>query len=183
MSKFVINDVGEQGVSISNFPIISAPLNLPKDDIPTLISELNLFVAGSKSPDLAPIEEIFDYWVEVMEKKATTTLTRKRKDKITLRLKDGYSVDFIKCAISNCSNSIFHMGRNDNGTKYNDIELICRSADKLEDFHDNVATLEPPPEKKSSKNSIEDWLNNRGDTPDIDMTSLTPERLDNETEG
>ena len=82
---------------------------------------------------------IFNYWLEVMEKKSNTALSDKRKANIKKRLKDGYSVPDIKTAIFNCSNTDHNMGRgkNSNGTKYNDIELICRNPENLERFRDN----------------------------------------------
>ncbi len=89
----------------------------------------------SSKPDT--VVEIFDYWKEVMQKKANTTLSTKRKTKIKQRLKDGYSIEEIKQAIFNCSNTPHNMGINDRNQKFDDIELICRSAENLERFRDN----------------------------------------------
>lgn len=87
--------------------------------------------------------EIFNYWKEVMKKGGTTRLNKKREKLISDRLKEGYQVDEFKTAIFNCSMSPFHMGQNDNQTKYNDIELICRP-DKFEQFRDNVGQQAQP---------------------------------------
>lgn len=86
-----------------------------------------------------PVIEIFNYWLTVMDKKSNTALSDKRKANIKKRLKDGYSVSDIKTAIFNCSNTDHNMGRgvDSNGTKYNDIELICRHPEILERFRDN----------------------------------------------
>lgn len=79
--------------------------------------------------------EIFEYWVYVMNKnKSSTKLTPKRKRNIRDRLKDGYTVDQIKLAIDGCRKDPFSMGQNSNGKPYNDIELICRTGEKLESF-------------------------------------------------
>ena len=87
----------------------------------------------SAKPDQC--EDIFNYWVDVMGKsKSTTKLTPKRKKVIGARLKDGYTVENIQQAITNCSNDPFSMGDNDRRTAFNDIELICRSGEKLESF-------------------------------------------------
>lgn len=85
--------------------------------------------------------ELFDYWVDVMKKnKATTKLTPKREKAIKARLKDGYSEFDIKTAILNCSNDPFSMGDNPRQKPFNDIELICRTGEKLESFIDPGVT-------------------------------------------
>jgi hypothetical protein len=61
-------------------------------------------------------------------------LTPKRKKAISGRLKEGYTVDEIRAAIDGCSRDPFSMGQNDRQTVYNDIELICRTGEKLESF-------------------------------------------------
>lgn len=87
-----------------------------------------------------PVIEIFNYWLEVMDKKSNTAFSDKRVKAIKKRLKDGYSISDIKTAIFNCSNTDHNMGKgpNSNGTKYNDIELICRHPEILERFRDNL---------------------------------------------
>jgi len=78
--------------------------------------------------------EVFDYWLKVMNKKSITKFTAKRKLAITSRLKEGYTVEQIKAAIDGCGKSAFHNGQNEQSKMFNDIELICRSGDKLESF-------------------------------------------------
>ena len=78
---------------------------------------------------------IFEYWIEVMNKnKSTTKLTAARSKSINGRLKDGYTVEQIKQGIVGCSLTPFNMGKNENNKTYNDIELICRTGDKLENY-------------------------------------------------
>lgn len=91
------------------------------------------------SEGLDPVTEIFNYWLDVMNKKSNTALSPKRLSAIKKRLKDGYTVEDIKTAILNCSNTDHNMGKgpNSNGNKYNDIELICRNPENLERFRDN----------------------------------------------
>lgn len=89
--------------------------------------------------------EIFSYWCEVMRKcPSKSKLTTKRKKAVDARLKEGYMAEDIKQAILNCSQSPFHMGKNDRQTFYNDLELICRSGEKLESFRDSVNKGGPP---------------------------------------
>lgn len=80
------------------------------------------------------IQEIFEFWKTTLNKNSRTALDNKRKSKIQARLKDGYTVDDIKSAIIGCSKSDYHMGKNDQNTVYNDIELICRDATRLDQF-------------------------------------------------
>lgn len=92
----------------------------------------------SSKPDSEVVEGIFRYWLETMGKQKAA-LSPKRTKAIQARLKDGYSVDEIKQAIYNCSRTPHNMGQNRNGKRYDDIELICRSPEKLESFRDNEA--------------------------------------------
>jgi uncharacterized phage protein (TIGR02220 family) len=102
----------------------------------------NKNVANAPDSQKTSIVEIFDYWVDVMNKNKTTKLTAKRKSVVSARLKDGYKVSEIKSAIDGCAKSAFHMGDNNNGTVYDDLTLICRSGDKLEHFSGCVGKYE-----------------------------------------
>ena len=84
------------------------------------------------------VQRIFDYWCHIMKKGKGAKLTPKRKKNIEARLKQGYSVDYIAKAIEGCAASEYHMGNNDTGTIYNDIELICRYGEKLESFQQHL---------------------------------------------
>lgn len=85
----------------------------------------------SDKPD--NIQVLFIYWQKIHNHKRAK-LDLKRKKKITARLKDGYSVDDIKRAIDGCKLSPHHMGKNDNETIYDDIELICRDGSHVDMF-------------------------------------------------
>jgi uncharacterized protein YdaU (DUF1376 family) len=89
----------------------------------------------SAKPDLAPEFLIFDYWVSVMGMKpAATKFTDKRKRCVKARLRDGYTPDQIREAIDHCRGDPWSMGDNDRNRPFNDLELICRSGEKLESF-------------------------------------------------
>ena len=90
-------------------------------------------------------ELVFDYWALVMSKGQSTKPTPGRINKIKARLKEGYSVDDIKLAIDGCRQDPFSMGQNDRSKPYNDIELICRTGEKLESFIVNPVQLETTP--------------------------------------
>jgi len=125
-------------------------------------------VLSGASPDRAKFKtetiEIFEFWKHATGKPESTQLTDKRHLRIHDRLCEGYSVEDIKTAIKNCSQSRWHMGNNDRKTQYNDVELICRSGEKLEYFRDSVGvSTRGPPEQFSDITlqnilNIEDWL-------------------------
>ncbi|EPX3860864.1 hypothetical protein ACWY7A_000032 [Acinetobacter baumannii] len=75
------------------------------------------------------IHEVFEFWKVTFNKNTRTVLDNKRKTKIQARLKEGYTVEDIKLAITNCSKSEYHVQGG-----YTDIELICREASKLDRF-------------------------------------------------
>lgn len=90
--------------------------------------------AQSKADEhAAAFDEVFAYWQKRMGHPQSKA-TKERRAKVIARLRDKYSVTQIKLAISGCAASPFHMGENDQRTRYDDLTLICRSATKLEEF-------------------------------------------------
>lgn len=105
------------------------------------------------------VNEIFNHWKEVMQKSDASKLTKERLTKVSQRLKDGYTVDQIKMAIDGCAMTPHNMGQNDNGKRYDDLELICRTGGGLERFANNTAT-QPQVSKitqKNLQNTMGDW--------------------------
>jgi hypothetical protein len=87
------------------------------------------------------VKDIFNYWVAAMGKNPNKCkLTPKRKKAITDRLKEGYEADDIKDAISGCRQDAWSMGANSRNKPFNDIELICRSGEKLEHFAESTVS-------------------------------------------
>lgn len=84
--------------------------------------------------EAAPVSQLFDFWKATMSLNGKTLLTPKRKRLISDRLREGYTIERIQNAIRGCAASAFHSGQNDTHTTYNDIELICRSGEKVEFF-------------------------------------------------
>ncbi len=78
-------------------------------------------------------EKVFQYWKTICGKGDRTTFTDKRKKAVINRLKK-YSVKDIFDAIDGCKRSPHHVGLNDTGTVYDDLELICRSDTHVERF-------------------------------------------------
>ncbi len=87
----------------------------------------------AKQVDPASIQEIFDFWRIQFKKSAGAKLDIKRSRAIGAAIYD-YGLDGCRNAIVGCSLSDFHMGRNKTKTKYNDIELILRDSQHIEQF-------------------------------------------------
>lgn len=111
--------------------------------------------SSTSSPDIVLI---FDYWKRVFPEEHGCRLTSGRSNKIKSRLKDGYTVEQIKTAIDGCSMSEYHMGKNDNGKTYNCLTLICRSAEKLEQF---IGYTKKTSYIDKRDQEVDDWVNNR----------------------
>lgn len=106
---------------------------------------------------------VFDYWRQVMGH-PRAKLDDKRKRKIRARLKDGYTIEDLKAAIDGCKRSPHHMGQNDRGTVYDDIELICRDAPHVDRFinlahNPDMAQLSGAGRRTALV--AEEWLNER----------------------
>lgn len=77
--------------------------------------------------------QVFEFWKAIMgHKKAKPD--DKRFKKIKEAIKMGYSVQDLTDAIRGCSKSIFHMGDNDRGMRYDSISLILRDAEHIDKF-------------------------------------------------
>lgn len=81
----------------------------------------------------AEAREIFNYWQQIT-KHPRSRLDERRNKVIIARLKDGYSKDDLKLAVFGCAHSKFHQGENDRHQVFDSIELICRNADKVDQF-------------------------------------------------
>jgi uncharacterized protein YdaU (DUF1376 family) len=82
---------------------------------------------------LREVDEVFTYWQAKM-KHPNAKLTAKRKRKVVTRLNEGYSTSQLKSAIDGCEQSPFHQGDNPSGTIFDDLELICRDGEHVEQF-------------------------------------------------
>lgn len=89
--------------------------------------------AKAKTIPQEQIVTVFEFWKQVMSKNSNVKLDIARARNIGAAIHD-YGVEGCYKAIEGCALSDFHMGRNANNTKYNDIELILRDATKIERF-------------------------------------------------
>ncbi|GAG21175.1 unnamed protein product, partial [marine sediment metagenome] len=94
--------------------------------------------AGTRTDSAPParlrVEDlVFEHWKRVMGH-PTAKFTRERRAKVKARLAEGYTLQQLTAAVDGCRASAHHMGRNDSGTVYDDLELICRNGGKVEGF-------------------------------------------------
>lgn len=87
--------------------------------------------------EVSPSEEVFVFWKETFNKNGSTFFTSERKKAVEARIKEGYSIDQLKTAILGCSITPHNIGKNDTGTLYTDLELICRRGNQVERFIGN----------------------------------------------
>lgn len=104
--------------------------------------------------------EIFKYWVDTMKKGGGTKFSSERMKKVKDRLKDGYETNDIKFAIYGCSITPHNNGTDPkgNGQKYDDLELICRNATKLERFIETGKNGINIPSQQSLGSGGGDWF-------------------------
>jgi hypothetical protein len=95
------------------------------------IVELPTVALAEVKQDLA--EEVFAYWQEKCGH-PKSKLDKTRRKAIEARIAEGYSIERIKQAIRGINFSPHNMGKNDTGTVFDDIELICRTGANVDRF-------------------------------------------------
>ena len=89
---------------------------------------------------------IFDHW-RILHEHPQAKLSDKRKHIIAKALNMGYSEDDLIKSITGCKVTPFNMGDNEQGRKYDSIELILRDAEHIETFMEHAEN--PPKGGKS----------------------------------
>ncbi len=95
--------------------------------------QLPLSTQAAPEVDPRP-ERVFEHWRRVMGKRSTTVFDAKRRKAVEGRLRDGYSVEELCQAVDGCTLTPHNMGQNDRGERYDDLELICRDASRVDRF-------------------------------------------------
>jgi len=140
-NKFQNNEIQSTSEATSNVTNFQPATNQPStSDQPQLKKEKNIKNEKNEK-NLKPLSnkfddrvvEVFEYWKEQLNH-PKCKLDKKRGNAIKGRLKEGYDVDRIKQAIRGIKFSAHHMGQNDRNTVYDDIELICRTGAKVDQF-------------------------------------------------
>ncbi len=139
--SFVTFDMSYKKVTLRNVTVTQSNgikiEDVDKDLLTTLSSKPDVVGSSSKVSYTALLPLVFNFWREV-HNHGKAILDGKRKKAIEGRLKEGYTLDRIKQAIVGIKESPYHMGQNDRNTKYDDIELICRSGTNVDRFADLV---------------------------------------------
>jgi hypothetical protein len=85
---------------------------------------------GLNGSGVKAVQDLFTYWQQRCGHEQAK-LTDERRRKIQARLRQGYTVDQIRAAIDGAAEHAFV---NEEGKRFDDLELICRNGSKLEDF-------------------------------------------------
>lgn len=132
----------------------------------------------STSTDLvapAGAQDVFDYWASKTNHRSSK-FTPKRRRLVQMRLKE-YGADRLLAAIDGCVLSPFHQGENDRHKRFDDIALICRDGEHVEDF-ERIAKegLTDGPKRKTLADHNRAVLQQAIDSGQVDA-ALGPRRL------
>lgn len=86
------------------------------------------------APEAHPQErDLFAYWQDVMNH-PRARLDARLLEKITARLREGFTLDDLKLAVDGNKASPYHQGRNKDRKVYDSLELIVRDAAHVNNF-------------------------------------------------
>lgn len=120
-----------------------------KSQLPLLPAEASV-ERRSKRDDTAAVMRIFEHWKRSLDH-PHARLTPERVRVIRARMREGYTERQIMGAINGCAASPFHTGENDQGTRYDDLTLICRSGSNVERFAAKAPDGEVAPQSKEQE--------------------------------
>ena len=95
------------------------------------IARSNARKSAYKQVSPGEVEQLFEFWRTTLQKKAL--LSDERRAILAWAILN-YGMETCEMAIKGCSLSDWHMGRNPNNVRYDSVELIFRSAEKVEMF-------------------------------------------------
>ena len=112
-------------------------------------------------------EEVFSHWKKVMKKRSDVSLDNQRSRVIVRAItKFGYSPKLLKDAIEGCSLSSFHMGKNDQNVRYDQLSTIFKSPEQIDKFLDiyednrKIGFVDVPnPVVRNNIKVMNEWLN------------------------
>lgn len=100
-----------------------------RNEIQRLKAELNKV---TNPPKLGDADEVFAYWRRTCRgDNPRVVFGPKRREKVTARLREGYSVAELKQAVDG---AYTHPFVNEHGKVFDELELICRDEVKADDF-------------------------------------------------
>lgn len=121
---------------------LSLSLSLSSSSIDSNSSKEELEKSGSSQPK--NVQEIFEHWKTTLDH-PRSVLDAKRSKIIKARLKEGFTVGDLKLAVYGCRTSDWHLGANDRNQRFDDIGLICRDAQHVEQFIGFLSSGDKPP--------------------------------------
>lgn len=95
-----------------------------------------------------PVQQVFDAWIEAARRTGKTQLSPKRRRLIAAALK-AYPIDDVLDAVRGWLFSEFHCGENGQRKVYNEIELLLRDAEHIEQFRDLARNSRPTPGRRT----------------------------------
>jgi hypothetical protein len=116
-----------------------------------------------RHPQLGQIREVFEYWRDQCRGGSKrVVLGEKRSTVIAARLKDGYTVDRLCQAIDGARDHAFV---NDDGKRFDELELIMRNEVKVDDFIHRAmgSAAAAPPERPTPRPPSERQVQRRLD--------------------
>lgn len=124
------------------------------------------------TPTSTVVSELFAYW-QLVCGHPNAQLSTTRQAKIKARLADS-TTDEIKQAIDGAAKAAYV---NDDGVKYDDIELICRSREKLELFIKRANSTGKITTADRHIKTVRDELDVWAEEPDMRLVDSTAEEL------
>jgi hypothetical protein len=110
-------------------------------------SEPSIETATQSLPVEDEIGELFAYWQRQCGH-PDAKLGADRRRKIAARLREGFTAEQIRQAIDGAARGAFV---NEAGRRFDDIELICRNATKLESFIGRPAATKPAKDERQER--------------------------------
>lgn len=121
-------------------PVNPAPAEPAPENPHQVSTDLKQDTEKEGNTDKSNVHMVFDHWRLKMAS-PRSKLDSNRTRLITNALKNYTAEDLLQ-AIDGCAASPFHMGINDQKTKYNGLDLILRNAEKIDSFI--VKAISPP---------------------------------------
>lgn len=131
--------------------------HLEKGNIDLSLRSGRLVMQPGAAQDVCPsdIKAVFEYWKSKAGKAESTRLTPKRKRAISARLSEGFNVGQLCAAVDAMLADEFYHPRNPSAPRHDDIELVCRTPDKVEHFLERTR-------KRNQAQSIRDRIRTLG---------------------
>jgi hypothetical protein len=82
----------------------------------------------------AAVVRIFDHWVYMLGKNPKRCALGPTRRKVIAKALELYDEDTILLAVEGCATDPWHLGENDRGTEYTDLEMILRDEAHIERF-------------------------------------------------